>query len=122
LLRKGEGSGAAPVERTLLADSQIFSAERSSKERTQKYAIRSRDFKIVRHYVDRELVEEQVYDLRIDPGELSPGAEIPAPLREALLRELDEFVARGRDIDTGATLLEITDEARRKLEALGYLQ
>jgi arylsulfatase A-like enzyme len=117
-----EGSGAAPVERTLLADSQIFSAERSSKERTQKYAIRSRDFKIVRHYVDRELVEEQVYDLRIDPGELSPGAEIPAPLREALLRELDEFVARGRDIDTGATLLEITDEARRKLEALGYLQ
>jgi arylsulfatase A-like enzyme len=118
----GEDSGPPPAARTLLADSQIFSAQRSPKERTQKYAIRSQDFKIVRHYVDREMVEEQVYDLRSDPGELSPEAEIPAPVREELLPELEDFVARGRDIDTEATLLDITDEDRRKLEALGYLQ
>ena len=81
---------------------------------------------------DRKIVEERLYDLRTDPGELNPDrSPAPASARDALhalIQQdpdpagLPEHLRQGMQLDAPKVAPGVTPEQRKKLEALGYIE
>ena len=83
-----------------------------------QYALRTRHFKII-HYPGGEQPDE-VYDLRVDPGEAfsnPTGTGLPLEAATDLLEA--HMATMGRQPETG--VMDIDPATRKKLEALGYV-
>ena len=81
---------------------------------------------------DRQIIEERVYDLRTDPGELDPDpSPSPADARDALhtlIQQdpdpggLPEHLRKGMRLKAPKVAPGVTPEQQRKLKALGYIE
>lgn len=82
-------------------------------------AVRTTDLKLIK-WTNGELPEE-LYDLTSDPGETRNLASARPQLR-AELEELFDFTWGQLEVATDARDLELNEETRQRLKALGYLE
>lgn len=93
---------------------------------TDKVAVRSGDLKLILNNDGRDLwragTHVELYDLADDPDEARNLAG-HRPIAEAFLRqELERFRTQVAARAAGSAPLELTDEEREQLRALGYIQ
>jgi len=115
-----EGTDAADGSVSLASIEPIFSQGGLFYE--SRVAIRMGRYKYI---VGLVAGHEELYDLETDPGELySLGRELPEIVvqgRDALGKHQEQAEALQKSLGIEITAIEISDETRRQLEALGYM-
>ena len=113
-LLRGEGTAPAPV----FSSVWLPDAPPESGKRVRRSSVRSGEWKLVR---DHDSGDEWFYSLRDDPRETRSLAAL-APRRLArLAAALDAWLGRMREARGPVPVRELSEEERRRLEALGYL-
>ncbi|PSP98694.1 sulfatase [Halobacteriales archaeon QS_4_70_19] len=95
--------------------------DRDSRFYSRMRAARRADAK----YIRNERIPDEGYRLDEDPGEMEPvGTDDPAVAEvEATLREFEEWVGGEWDtVDDGDVLGDMSDDARARLQDLGYME
>ncbi len=104
----GEG---VPRDRRIFGEADMWF---SQKRGNQRRSIRMGRYKLT---WDKDTDARELFDLEADPGELENIVEREPELVERLWRDLDAFMKNERDV---VESLEMSEEARKELEALGY--
>ena len=111
-----DGSERDP--RTVFSSVWLPDAPEESGKRVRRSLVRRGSWKLVR---DHDLGRDAIYDLATDPNEQRDRAgEAPAQL-ELLSTSLDAWLARMHAAGGRIPMRELSDEERKRLEALGYL-
>jgi arylsulfatase A-like enzyme len=107
-------------ERPLMAENLYMTA-------IQKYSLRSDKYKLITPRPDRKVsrrvldaVEPELFDLRVDRGEITNIAADYSRLVERLQKEL-ERIAQGGELDETSEPATQDEKLRKELEALGYI-
>jgi arylsulfatase A-like enzyme len=108
------------IEGRRLAPQPVFAETWHGKDHNLRVAIRSGDDKYVLVTKDEGLVplHEEVFDLKADPGEQHP---LGAPGGLGRLRSLVQVFFAEAPRGTAQSPAQISDETRRALKALGYV-
>jgi arylsulfatase A-like enzyme len=96
---------------TLDEESRFYSRMRSARRPDAKY-------------IRNERIGDEGYRLDEDPGETDPALDDPAVAEvEAVLSEFEELVGgEWSDVDDGDVLGEMSDDAKSRLQDLGYME
>ena len=117
-----DGTAGKPGEEFAFASSRSWAKQHAKHGRQLKdderiHSVRAAQWKLILYPgVDQDVVE--LYDLKRDPGETIDVAEQYPEIRDRLLQALGVWKS-GETAEAEA--MELTPEARKKLEALGYL-
>jgi arylsulfatase A-like enzyme len=126
---RGAARGSAPSLLPLLRDEEVrpapvFSsvwlpdAAPESGKRVRRSSVRSGAWKLIR---DHDGAGEQLFHLRDDPRETRNLARAAPRRRAELAAALDAWLGRMREASGPVPVRELSEEERRRLEALGYL-
>jgi arylsulfatase A-like enzyme len=104
--------------RTIFSDVWLPDAPEDSGKRVRRSMVRRGSWKLIRDH-DRGL--DALYDLARDPGETRNVAAESPDTHERLSAALDAWNARMLEAEGTTPVQALTDEERKRLEALGYL-